>query len=191
MLSTSFNATSTEFFREQKSVDCAVCVNTSIIVNVPVVYMMRANPFRGPLAGVGPEKRYFTFWSPKMVEKVIHKNRHMHMETYPVCFHVPKTIRLLWLALLHCVKNILNRKVKKWMGHRLHCDWLIWFCSLALIAGPDYTRNRGYHVLLDCPECSLLNLFCGSPVWSFPTVLSFALNPELYHQSLARLNAHS
>jgi hypothetical protein len=54
---------STEFFREQKIVDCAVFVTIRIGINVPIVFtardvmiLMRANPFRGPLKGVGPEK---------------------------------------------------------------------------------------------------------------------------------------
>jgi hypothetical protein len=44
---------------------------SSITINVPVVYMawdimilVRENPFRGPLEGVGPENR--DFWGPEM-----------------------------------------------------------------------------------------------------------------------------
>ncbi len=37
----------------------AVRGNAELTINVPVVYMMRENPFRGPLEGVGPKNLDF------------------------------------------------------------------------------------------------------------------------------------
>ncbi len=127
MLSTSFNATSTEFFRTKSCRLCSLC--TGITINIPVVYMagdvmilMRANPFRGPLEELGPENE--TFWGSEMVGKVHWKS------TICICAkNYPSPVTSPF------AKNIPNRKVKKWDTGSSVIGWydfvsLVWLVVL-------------------------------------------------------------